>query len=168
MTYQEWFDRWGHMLPPHAHVEFAKVARPDAHMNVDETGKTEAAAASRAVLTAAREFGSAWWRNNNGAFEDDRGTWVRYGLGNLSKRLNEKWKSSDYIGLTPIIIQPYHVGRRFGIFTAAETKKPGWTLTKGDARGHAQAHFMNTVANLGGIAGFVQSDDCVRRLLGNV
>lgn len=168
MTYQEWFNRWGHMLPPHAHAEFSQIARPDMHMNVDDNGMSEAAAASRIIHTGAREFGAALWRNNNGAFQDDRGVWVRYGLGNLSKRLNEKWKSSDYIGPTPVLIRPDHVGKRLGIFTAIETKAPGWKLTLGDKRGNAQAHFMNTVANLGGIAGFAQSEDCIRRILQNV
>lgn len=168
MTYQEWFSRWGHMLPPHAHVEFAEVARPDRYMVQETSGMSEAATASRVVLTAAQEFNAALWRNNVGALKNDAGTWVRYGLGNSSARLIDKWKPSDYIGPTPIVIRPDHVGRIMGIFTAIETKRSGWKLLPSDKHGHAQAHFMNTVANLGGIAGFAQSSDCIRRILQNV
>lgn len=168
MTYQEWFNRWGHMLPPHAHAEFAQIARPDQYMQREKEGMSEAAAASQVVITAAREFGTALWRNNVGALQDENGTWVRYGLGNTSKRLIEKWKPSDYIGPTPVLIRPDHVGKRLGIFTAIEAKKTGWKLQPSDKHGAAQAHFMNTVANLGGIAGFAQSPDCIRRILQNV
>ena len=63
------------------------------------------------------------WRNNNGAFQDDTGRWIRYGLGNDSKQMSEQFKSSDYIGIRPVIITPDMVGSLFGIFTAVETKK---------------------------------------------
>lgn len=95
------------------------------------------------------------WRNNSGAAVDDQGRQIRYGLGNTSKRINAVMKSSDYIGITTITIQPHHVGQRLGVFTALEFKKPGWTLTAGDKRGQAQSAFGQIVIGAGGIFSFI-------------
>ena len=99
------------------------------------------------------------WRNNVGAglIVDEYGNerQVRWGLANESAQQNTVMKSSDIIGITPITIQPHHVGRIFGVFTALETKRPGWHLTPGDKRGLAQQKFIDIVRNVGGFAGFV-------------
>ena len=99
------------------------------------------------------------WRNNVGAgmIVDEYGNerQVRWGLANESAQQNAVMKSSDIIGITPITIQPHHVGRIFGVFTALETKRPGWHLTPGDKRGLAQQKFIDIVRNVGGFAGFV-------------
>lgn len=100
-------------------------------------------------------FGGQLWRNNTGAYEDEHGHFIRYGLCNESKEQNEKCKSSDYIGITPVVIGPEHVGMTLGVFTALETKKPGWRLIPSDKRGHAQAKFHDLVRAVGGFAGFV-------------
>jgi len=105
-------------------------------------------------LEAARR-GTPLWRNNNGACFDDKGRMIRYGLGNDSKRLNTVWKSSDLIGVYPVTIQPHHVGMTLGLFYAVEVKEPGWHLTPGDKRAHAQAAFGKTVTDHGGVFRFV-------------
>lgn len=93
-------------------------------------------------------------RNNSGAFEDKGGRWVRFGLGNDSKRVNELMKSSDLIGLTsgwwwgwPNVM---------GVFTAVESKKVGWKYT-GKGCEPAQLNFINLVRRHGGVALFATS-----------
>lgn len=105
----------------------------------------------------AANHGINLWRNNSGAFEGPGGRWVRYGLCNDSAELNERIKSSDRIGIRPLIITPEWVGHKVGIFIAVETKPPGWHLTPGDARGQAQARFHDIVRGDGGLAGFASS-----------
>lgn len=76
--------------------------------------------------------------------------YVRYGLGNDSKKINDRFKSSDLVGITPVIIRPEHVGRTFGIFTGIEVKV-GPTDA---ARLAAQRNFLNHIRITGGIACF--------------
>lgn len=109
------------------------------------------------IILAAPEVGVWLMRNNSGAFQDEKGRWVRYGLGNVSKNFNEVCKSSDEIGITQVLITPDMVGRVIGVFTAIEVKPPGWKLSPSDKRGHAQLNFMNRVRAYGGIAGFARS-----------
>jgi hypothetical protein len=114
---------------------------------------TEAATASYIRLGASQQ-GVPLWRNNNGAAYDQTGRLIRYGLGHESAALSARWKSSDFIGILPVTVQPSHVGRTLGVFLAVETKAPGWTLTPGDKRGQAQANFLRSVRGFGGAAGF--------------
>ena len=97
------------------------------------------------------------WRNNSGAFRDEKGRWIRYGLANESKQFNEVCKSSDLIGITPVTVTPDMVGKTIGVFTAVECKQPGWKLLPSDKRGAAQLNFINLVRACGGIAGFARS-----------
>jgi hypothetical protein len=108
----------------------------------------------QARLTMAR-LGAQVWRNNSGACVDDTGRLIRYGLGNDSAQLNAVFKSSDLIGVTPVVITPDMVGQTLGVFTALEIKPSGWHLTPGDKRGGAQANFHRIVREAGGYAGFV-------------
>ena len=102
-----------------------------------------------AVRIEATEKGGRLWRNNLGATFDTRGNFIRYGLCNDSKKLNEKIKSSDLIGLKPINIDGTIVGQ----FIAREVKRPGWTYT-GTAAEEAQLRFLQLVTSLGGDASF--------------
>ena len=101
--------------------------------------------------------GSLLYRNNSGALYDRDGRLIRYGLGNDSIILNKKYKSSDLIGITPIKIEPRHVGRVFAVFTAVEAKVERWTF-RGGERETAQLNFINLIRERGGIATFAQSD----------
>lgn len=104
---------------------------------------TSEAAVQQQIRLAAPHHGCALWRNNSGAFLDERGHMVRYGLGNDSSKLNAEVKSSDLIGIAP-----------GGLFLAVECKAPGWHLTAGDKHAQAQAKFLRLVQRHGGLAGF--------------
>lgn len=117
------------------------------------TGGSEAFTQQTLRVTAPK-LGGALWRNNSGAAIDDTGRSVRYGLANDSSKLNEVFKSSDLIGITPV----NHAGRTFGVFTAVEVKEPGWQY-KGTERETAQRNFLITVEAMGGIGMFATSVD---------
>lgn len=84
------------------------------------------------------------WRNNSGAGVLDNGSFVRWGLANDSRALNEELKSSDLIGWD-------NTGR----FVAVECKPPGWKYNPNDPRERAQLRFIELVRADGGRAGFV-------------
>lgn len=109
-------------------------------------------------LEASRQ-GILLLRNNSGvAREYDQETgetrFIRYGLGNESKQVNDRVKSSDLIGITPVTIGPQHVGMTLGVFTALEVKKEEWQYT-GHGREKAQKAFHDLVQRFGGIAKFI-------------
>lgn len=117
------------------------------------------------VRLAASEAGGFMWRNNSGALFDRQGALVRFGLGNDSTRVNKVMKSSDLIGLIPHLVTLADVGKTLGIFVAAEMKRPGWHLTPGDARGHAQLNYINAVKRCGGLAAFVTDVEQYKELI---
>jgi len=104
-------------------------------------------------------------RNNSGALTDANGRLVRYGLGNVSKQHNDRIKSSDLIGWTTITITPQMVGSKVAVFTAVEVKGSDWK-GKNDKREIAQKTFLDWVRANGGIAGFANSLDTFRKILG--
>lgn len=87
--------------------------------------------------------GSKMFRNNQGAFKDSNGRWVKFGIANPG--------GSDLIGWTPIAITPDMVGRKIAIFTAIEVKGPK-TRTTPD-----QVNFIERIRADGGIAGVARS-----------
>lgn len=117
-----------------------------------EAGQSEAAAQKEVQLEASR-VGARLWRNNVGALKDARGVPVRYGLANETPGMNEVIKSSDLIGIKPVVIRPSHIGTVFGQFLAREMKAPGWKYT-GTGREEAQLAYLNFVAAKGGDAAF--------------
>ena len=119
---------------------------------VDSDAKSEAGVQSRVRLSAAQK-GNVLWRNNVGAAVTDTGRQLRYGLANESKRMNELVKSSDLIGITPVRIGSHMVGQLVGVFTAIETKEPGWKYKATD-RERAQLKFLEYVIAKGGIGYF--------------
>lgn len=119
---------------------------------------SESAVEDRLRLMAPR-LGGVLWRNNSGAYQDDTGRLVRYGLANDSAKVNRKVKSSDLIGVIPVIIRPEHVGMRLGLFVACEVKREGWTLRINDKREAAQLKFLELVKQHGGLGLFATSDE---------
>lgn len=115
------------------------------------------------LLHCQRYAGSQNWRNNSGAglVADERGVerMVRWGLANESPQENARIKSSDIIGITPVLIEPHMCGYWLGVFTALEIKPSGWHLTPGDKRGQAQAKFHQLVKDACGFAGFVTNPE---------
>ena len=149
MTLEEWARRWN--LPATALSELYGLYNP----TPTEAGGSETAAQSR-IRVAASRAGIMLWRNNSGAVQEDMdrgGRLVRYGLANDSERINKVLKSSDLIGITPVTWQ----GRKFGLFTAIECKRPGWRGPEND-RDRAQAAFLTLVTSLGGVARFATSE----------
>ncbi len=95
-------------------------------------------------------------RNNSGCFTDKTGRLVRFGLNNVSKKHNDMIKSSDLIGFTR------------GIFTAVEVKTPGWIFDPRNRRESAQKAFIDWVLANNGFAGFAQSIEDFKRIIGVV
>ena len=101
------------------------------------------AALQQAVRLEAARMGWTLWRNNRGDGTLDNGQFLRWGLANDSKALNERIKSSDLIGWDDR-----------GRFVAVECKAPSWRFT-GTARETAQQRFIDLVRAAGGRGGFV-------------
>lgn len=150
MNLYEWGARWG--LPPAA-IDDLRQGMGLSDLTPQDGATTEAGSQQRVRLEAAAD-GGILWRNNVGACVDDRGNHIRYGLCNESKKMNQKVKSSDLIGITPMLVQPHHVGYKIGVFTAREVKTPGWQW-KGDAHELAQRKFGEIVMSYGGDFQFI-------------
>lgn len=115
--------------------------------------KPEANVQAQVALDAARS-GHRWLlRNNSGAFEDEQGRQVRFGLGNVSKKFNEAMKSSDLVGIESVVITPEMIGQTIGRFYAVEAKPEDWVYT-GTPREEAQLKFIAKVNFMGGKAYF--------------
>ncbi len=111
-------------------------------------GQSEQAVKAAVRLEGASK-GLRLWVNNVGAFKDERGVQVRYGLANDSKQVNSILKSSDLIGIRPVIIKPHMMGNVIGQFVARECKEPGWKF-KGTEREQAQLNFLQLITSFGG------------------
>lgn len=90
------------------------------------------------------------FRNNVGAYKNDDGRLVEYGLGR---------GSSDLIGFTVREITPDMVGKSVAVFTAIEIKTAKGRLSD------AQQAFINMVRNKGGLAGVARSVDDAKEML---
>lgn len=95
--------------------------------------------------------GVVTFRNNQGAYEDDRGRWVKYGVGQPG--------GSDLIGWKATVVTPDMVGKPIAIFAAVEVKTEHGRVTE------AQQNFIDQVKKAGGIAGVVRSAEDAELLL---
>jgi len=120
---------------------------------------------SQLILLESPKLGIKLMRNNSGAFTDSTGRTVRYGLDNISKKHNESFKSSDFIGFTEILITPSMVGRKVAIFTATECKRESWGPKNLSSREVAQKNFIDFILARGGIAAFVNSVESFRKAI---
>jgi|TARA_Y100000310_G_scaffold328739_1_gene397353 hypothetical protein len=130
-------------------IPLAAIADLKRQMGLDGTNPMDGvrelfteAGAQTAIRIEGAEKGILLWRNNVGAFEDETGRWVRYGLANDSRAMNKRIKSHDLVGLRPD-----------GQFISREVKEPGWHYT-GTGREKAQYKFMELVLANGGDSGF--------------
>jgi hypothetical protein len=94
------------------------------------------------------------FRNNSGVLYNPDGTPVRFGLGNDSKRINDKLKSSDLIGFDS-----------HGRFISVECKPSDWRGARTDHE-RAQLAWINLVRQNNGIAGFASSLTEFRSIMG--
>lgn len=120
---------------------------------------SESAAQSQVRLEASR-LGGRLWRNNVGAATHGDGSFVRYGLANESKQLNDLLKSSDLVGIKPVLIDYKHVGHTIGQFLCREIKVPGWTYSNTE-REQAQYRWIQLVSSLGGDAAFATGEGTI-------
>lgn len=106
---------------------------------------TAEAAIQQQIRLALSLAGSVMHRNNIGAYRDDTGRVIRYGVGQPG--------GSDLIGWTPVLITQHMVGQVVGVFTAIEVKAPRGRATE------AQLNFIKQVQLGGGLAGIARSVD---------
>lgn len=150
MTFEEWAEKW--KLPPEAISELNQLSSA---FSQPESDVSENAVASECrVLLGKLDIISM--RNNVGVLEDRNGRPVRYGLCNESPAMNKVLKASDDILIIPHIVRPEDVGRKFGIFGAAEYKRKDWKFT-GKGREVAQSNFHRMVQAKGGIGFFANN-----------
>jgi len=109
------------------------------------------AAIQQQIRLAMSRAGSVMHRNNIGAYRDETGRVIRYGVGNPG--------GSDLIGWTPVLITHEMVGGMLGVFTAIEVKAPRGRPTD------AQLNFLRQVQLGGGIAGIARSTQDALALL---
>lgn len=100
--------------------------------------------------------GQAWQgnvkRTNTGGVYIEQARPVRFGLVK---------GSSDLIGWTEIEITPEMIGRKIGVFTAIEVKKPSGKVSP------EQIIFYNNTKKGGCITGIIKSEDEAIRLIEN-
>lgn len=157
MTLEEWAVKW--RIPAEALRELCVscIHTPDADDSDEDTShkdKSEARIQSEIRVEAAK-VGLYLFRNNVGAGKLASGNQVRFGLGNDSKKVNEKLKSGDLIGIRRVLIGPEHVGTYIGQFVSRECKRGDWKFS-GTMEEHAQARWAALVTAQGGDAKIVQ------------
>jgi len=126
---------------------------------------TSEAAVQQHIRTQIALTGVELWRQNVGACTDANGRVIRYGILNDSKHLNQRFKSSDLVGIRPILITADMVGQVVGVFAAIECKASNWTYRPNDEHTQAQQRFIDLVRAAGGFAGFARSVDEARIIL---
>ena len=90
------------------------------------------------------------FRNNKGVLPDPKtGRWIRFGLCNDNPTIGKRLRSSDLIGIRPVVITLDMVGSTIGQFVAREVKKSGWKY-KGTEHERAQLAFGTLIIGLGG------------------
>ncbi len=145
---QSWAARWN--IPPAAIDDLARALTP---LGPTPHAATNEATVQSLVRLQASESGWLLLRNNVGACYTKEGGFLRYGLANESKRMNDSLKSSDLIGIRPVVIDPTHLGRTIGQFVAVECKHSGWTYAD-TKRDQAQQRFLTLVESVGGYGQF--------------
>lgn len=143
-----------------SHVALDELRAMFLSVDVDPSGSmsglSESAVVNNVRLEASR-VGARLFRNNVGACVDSKGRLIRYGLANDSKQMNKQIKSSDLIGIRPVVITPDMIGSTIGQFVARECKAGDWSY-RGDEHEVAQLRFLELVVALGGDACFVNCE----------
>jgi hypothetical protein len=149
-TLYQWAARHGVTLE--AIKELERVLGTEPPLVIAATGLSEAAIQQNVRLEASR-IGARLWRNNVGGYKDEYGNFIRYGLANESAQVNKVMKSSDLIGIKPVLVTPAMVGHTIGQFLSREVKAGDWTYS-GSEHEVAQLAWINLITSLGGDAKF--------------
>lgn len=154
MNLNQWAIKWG--------IRFEAVEDLRQEFGLTSTEPTPASGVSETAIQTqirleASKKGGRLWRNNVGATYTNDDRFIRYGLANDSKSMNDMIKSSDLIGIKPIHILPNMVGWTIGQFVAREVKPSDWQYS-GKKREQAQLKFLELVAGKGGDACFAKSE----------
>lgn len=143
-TLLEWQRKHG--ITAEALADLVTIVGLDVPRSTKDT--PEARVQDEARLLASK-MGWRLFRNNVGVLKDERGVPVRYGIANDSPTMNKRIKSSDLIGIRPVVITLDMVGSTIGQFVAREVKKAGWKY-KGTEHEEAQLAFGTLIIGLGG------------------
>lgn len=143
-TLLEWQRKHG--ITADALADLAVIVGLDVEPSEDATGEHKVQDDARLL---ASKMGWRLFRNNKGVLPDARGVPVRFGLCNETAALGKRLRSSDLIGIRPVVITPDMVGSTIGQFVAREIKKAGWKY-KGTEHEEAQLRFGELVIGLGG------------------
>jgi hypothetical protein len=146
----EWALQWG--VPYAALHDLRQRMGMDGPTVTVVEGESESAVSAQERLQMSKE-GGRLWRNNVGAGYMQDGSFIRWGLANDSKQMNERIKSGDLIGIRPVLITPQHVGSTLGQFVSREAKHKGWRYT-GTKHEAAQLKWVELITSLGGDARF--------------
>jgi hypothetical protein len=128
----------------------------DSHVPANIASGLEAGVQQRTRFRAAN-VGVKLWRNNRGATPTPAGGFVRYGLANETVAMNERVKSSDLVGIWPVLVQPQHLNTIIGMFVSMEIKRPGWVYS-GTPDEVAQNKWHEIVVAAGGWSRFVSNE----------
>jgi len=157
MNLTDWAIRW---QIPYAAVE--DLRRQMGMVNTDPpavVGQSESAVQSLVRIEASRK-GCRLFRNNVGAGYLDNGSFIRWGLANDSDRMNQVLKSSDLIGIEPVVVTPRMVGQTIGRFLSREIKAAGWQYS-GTSREQAQLKWIELINSMGGNAAFATGEGTI-------
>ena len=143
-TLLEWQRKHG--ITADALADLVAIVGLDVEPSEDSTGEHKVQDDARLL---ASQMGWRLFRNNKGVLPDARGVPVRFGLCNETAALGKRLRSSDLIGIRPVVITPDMVGSTIGQFVAREIKKAGWKY-KGTEHEEAQLRFGELVIGLGG------------------
>lgn len=157
MNISEWAAKWG--VPAAAIEDLRTSLYPYAPAQPAPDDRSESAAQARVRLEASRK-GCRLWRNNVGALPDRRGVPMRYGLANESSAVNTETKSSDLIGIKPVLITPLLVGCTIGQFMSREMKRYGWKYSDTPEE-RAQRNWLELITAFGGDACFATGEGSI-------
>ena len=144
-TLLEWQRKHG--ITAEALADLANIVGLDVESSKEGTGENVVQEVAR--LEASKK-GWLLFRNNKGVLPDPKtGRWIRFGLCNDNPTIGKRLRSSDLIGIRPVVITQDMVGSTIGQFVAREVKKAGWKY-KGTEHEKAQLAFGTLIIGLGG------------------
>ena len=150
----EWARR--HNLSHAALSELAQIMGVESTEHVSDKGGPETRVQNAVRLEASKK-GCRLWRNQKGVLKNEAGTPVRFGLCNDTPDMGKRVRSSDLVGIRPVIITPDMIGTTIGQFLAREIKKEKWKYT-GNEHERGQLRFGEIVTSLGGDFAFATGE----------